>query len=131
VTTTVPPPVPFDPELAAALSVLHEQIPAALTADMIPMMRAGAAAAGASDDQLSRGGKYAVAARTVPGRPGDPDISLLICTPTDAAGPRPCFYHTHGGGMILGDYRIGLLELLEEAERYGWSGPASRARWTP
>ena len=118
-TTTLPPPVPFDPELTAALTLIQEQMPLTLTADMIPMMRAGAAVAGASDEDLSRDGGYAVSARTVPGRPGDPDISLLICTPTGLDGARPCFYHTHGGGMVLGDYRTGLLGMVEEAERYG------------
>ena len=118
-TTTLPPPVPFDPELTAALSAMGVPIPMTLTADMIPAMRAGGVIAWSSDEELSRGGTYAVAERTVPGRAGDPDIALLICTPTGVAGARPCIYHTHGGGMIVGDNRTGLLGMLEEVERFG------------
>lgn len=29
------------------------------------------------------------------------DIKLFIHKPTDAAGPLPCVYHTHGGGMVV------------------------------
>ncbi|MEY9925950.1 acetyl esterase/lipase [Catenulispora sp. GP43] len=40
-----------------------------------------------------------------PGRPGDPDVRLLICTPTGAPGPRPAIYYSFGGGMFSGDHR--------------------------
>ncbi|BBH69178.1 esterase [Actinoplanes sp. OR16] len=111
--------VPFDPELGAALSAIAEQLPPALTREMIPIMRQGVALAPVSDDDLRRGGKFTVEERTVPGLGGDPDISLLICRPAGATGTLGCVYHTHGGGMILGDNRTGVPEMLDWAERFG------------
>jgi acetyl esterase/lipase len=117
------PPVPFDSELAAVLSVIGEQLPSAITPEMIPLMRQAGVDAGAlasvSDEELSRGGAFTITERNVPGGPGDPDISLLICSPTGVQGARPAIYHTHGGGMVIGDNRTGLPEVLEVAERYG------------
>jgi acetyl esterase/lipase len=117
-TTTTPPPVPFDAELAAALAVIGEQIPPSLTPDMIAVMRAAgnSALASASDEELSRDGEFTIAERTAP---GDPDVTLLICTPTAVQGARPAIYHTHGGGMIIGDNRTGLPDILDIAARYG------------
>jgi acetyl esterase/lipase len=40
--------------------------------------------------------------RTVPGPQGDPDISVRIYKPRDAATGLPGIYFIHGGGMILG-----------------------------
>jgi acetyl esterase/lipase len=119
--TIPPPPVPFDPELAAALTVIGAQMPSFLTPDMIPLMRqaAGTALASPTDEELSRDGEFTIAERTVPGGPGDPDITLLICTPAGVEGARPAIYHTHGGGMVIGTNRIGLPDLLEIAARYG------------
>ncbi|MEV6302536.1 alpha/beta hydrolase [Actinoplanes sp. NPDC051861] len=100
--------VPFDPELAAALDVIGAQLPSALTADMIQPMRDGALLADLTDDDLSREGAFTVARHTVPGPDGDPDIELLVLTPADASGPLPGIYHTHGGGMVLGNNRTGV-----------------------
>jgi acetyl esterase/lipase len=110
--------VPFDPELGAALSAIGEQLPPSLTPEMIPLMRGGGALAAISDDELRRDGRFTVEERTVPGADGDPDISLLICRPTAPTGTLGCVYHTHGGGMILGDNRTGVIEMLDWAERF-------------
>jgi acetyl esterase/lipase len=114
------PPVPFDPELAAALSALGDAVPTSITPDMVALARENTEGAMAppSDEEISLGGTYTVAERTVPGPAGAPDISLLICTPVGADGARPAIYHTHGGGMILGDNRTGILEMVESAARY-------------
>jgi acetyl esterase/lipase len=115
----VPTPVPFDPELSATLSALSADLPPALTPEMIPLIRQGTSVMGTiSDDDLRRGGRFAIEERSVPGLGADPDISLLICRPTAAAGTPGCIYHTHGGGMILGDNRIGVPEMLEYAEQF-------------
>jgi acetyl esterase/lipase len=114
------PPVPFDPELAAALSALGDAVPTSITPELIALARenAGGLMAPPSDEEISHNGTYAVRERTVPGPAGDPDISLLICTPVGAEGARPAIYHTHGGGMILGDNRSGIVEIVETASRY-------------
>jgi hypothetical protein len=52
-TTMLPPPPPFDPELGAALGVLAEQMPPTLTAEMIAMMRSGIALATVTDEELA------------------------------------------------------------------------------
>jgi acetyl esterase/lipase len=114
-TPAVPP--PFDPELAAALTVLTEHLPSAFTLDMIPLVRqAGVAAPAASDEALSRGGAFEVTVRRVPGPEGAPEVSLLICRPTGVAWPTGAIYHIHGGGMIMGDSRLGVPEMLEWAQ---------------
>lgn len=119
-TAVVPSPPPFDPELGAALAVLGEQLPPSFTPEMIPLMRQGASVMGTfSDDDLRRDGRFTVEERTVPGLDGDPDISLLICRPTAATGTLGCLYHTHGGGMILGDNRSGVDMMLDFAEEFG------------
>lgn len=115
---TVGPPPPFDPQVAAILTAMAEFLPPALTAEMIPVMRAGnPAMPPPTDEELARDGVFVVEERSVPGPDGAPEISLLICRPAAATAPLPAVYHTHGGGMILGDNRGGVPELLDWAEQ--------------
>jgi acetyl esterase/lipase len=133
-TTALPPtgpPPPFDPELAAALAVVAENLPAALTLDMIPAMRQGAILARPSDDDLRRGGAFEVTERLVPRPPGAPDVSLLICRPTGASAPTPAVYHIHGGGMIMGDNRLGVTEMLDWAQELGLAVVSVEYRLAP
>jgi acetyl esterase/lipase len=117
VTTTLPPP-PFDPELGAALTALADLIPPSLDADQLTGMRSGSALALPTEDELRRDGAFEVEDRTVPGLGDDPDITLLVCTPTAPTGALGCVYHTHGGGMVLGDRRLGMVEMLDWAEQF-------------
>ena len=117
--TTVLPPPPFAPELGAALSTLGEILPPTLNAGLLDAMRTGGLMAVPTADELSRDGRFRVEERTVPGFGSDPDITLLICTPTTAAGTLGAVYHTHSGGMVLGDRYTGVLELLDWAEEFG------------
>ena len=109
-------PPPFDPELAAALAVVRENLPSTMTLELARRLRAQGVGAAPTDEELGRDGFFAVEDRAVPGPPGDPEISLLICRPTDAPGPRPIIYGIHGGGMILGDNRTGIAGALDWAE---------------
>jgi acetyl esterase/lipase len=112
-------PPPFDPELAAALAVIAEGIPREFTLDLIPFMRQpNAAMPPVTDEELSRGGAFEVTERQVPGPAGAPDISLLIGRPVGAVAPTAGIYHIHGGGMIIGDNRLGLPQVLEWAEEF-------------
>jgi acetyl esterase/lipase len=116
-TAAVGPPPPFDPELAAALAVIGEMLPPALTPDLIPMMRQPNPAIPApSNEDLRRGGAFEVSEQLVPGPAGAPEVSLLICRPTGVTTPLAAVYHTHGGGMIIGDNRTGLPGVLDWAE---------------
>ena len=116
----VGPPPPFDPECATVLEAMAEFLPPALTPEMIPLLRQPNPALPApTDEELARDGAFTVETRQVPGPEGAPDVSLLICRPTSVAGPVPVVYHTHGGGMIIGDSRTGMLEMLDWAQELG------------
>jgi acetyl esterase/lipase len=116
-TGPVGPPPPFDPEIAAALAVFGDQMPPSLTTDMIALLRQPNPALPApTDDDLRRDGAFTVEERLVPGPEGAPEVSLLIIRPTGASGPLPGVVHLHGGGMIIGDNRTGVLEMLDWAQ---------------
>ncbi|MFF5968833.1 alpha/beta hydrolase [Streptomyces collinus] len=106
--THVPP--PFDPELAAALELIKDMISPGLALDEIAEARRGPGIQMLADLDLTMGGAFEVEDRQVPGPQGEPDISLLICRPAaaESAGPRPVIYHVHGGGMVIGNNRVGV-----------------------
>ncbi|OUD02345.1 alpha/beta hydrolase [Streptomyces swartbergensis] len=106
--THVPP--PFDPELAGALELIKDMISPGLTLDEIAEVRQGPGIQLLADLDLTMGGTFEVEDRKVPGPQGEPDISLLICRPTApaSAGARPVIYHVHGGGMVIGNNRVGV-----------------------
>jgi len=109
------PPVPFDPEVAAALAALGGFPP--VTPDLVPLMRQGLPGrVPPTDEDLQRGGAFTVEERSVPGPDGAPDVSLLICRPTGTTTPVGAVYWIHGGGMVLGDNRAGVLEALDWAQ---------------
>src|SRR5688572_3627223 len=110
----VGPPPPFDAELAPIVEMLATlRPPDAYRPDNIVEMRLPVPGMETpTDEALSRNGTYSVEERMVPGPDGEPDISLLICLPKDAATPTAAIYHTHGGGMIVGDNRFGVVEML-------------------
>ncbi|WP_416982114.1 alpha/beta hydrolase [Streptomyces sp. T028] len=113
--TSVPP--PFDPELAAALELIGEMIQPGMTMEDIETVRQGPGISMLADMDLTVGGAFEAEDRTVPGPEGAPDISLLICRPTAPAParPRPVVYHVHGGGMVLGNNRVGVDVALDWA----------------
>lgn len=128
----VGPPPPFDPELAAVLAPMAEFLPSALTADMIPLLRQpNPAAPVPTDEDLRRGGVFSVEERAVPGPEGAPDISLLICRPTAAEQPTAAIYYTHGGGMVAGDNRSAIPEILDWAEEFGLAVVSVEYRLAP
>ncbi|MEU6477490.1 alpha/beta hydrolase [Streptomyces sp. NPDC047017] len=113
--TPVPP--PFDPELAVLLTELRDLLRPGFTPADLAAARESAALALAAGPDLTLGGAFEVTVREVPGPEEAPDVSLLICRPAApaTAGPRPVLYHVHGGGMVLGDHRIGVDVFLEWA----------------
>ncbi|NAZ84070.1 alpha/beta hydrolase fold domain-containing protein [Kineococcus sp. R8] len=114
-TGPVGPPVPFDPEVGAALAAMGGFPP--LTPDLVPVMRQGLPGMEPpTDADLERGGAFTVEERAVPGPDGAPDVSLLVCRPTGTSTPLGAVYWIHGGGMIIGDNRNGVLEALDWAQ---------------
>ncbi|MFJ8630432.1 alpha/beta hydrolase [Streptomyces sp. NPDC093568] len=107
---TQAPPPPFDPELAAALELIKDMISPGLTLDEIADVRQGPGIQMLADLDLTMDGFFEVEDRVVPGPAGAPEISLLICRPAapTAAVARPVIYHVHGGGMVIGNNRVGV-----------------------
>jgi acetyl esterase/lipase len=118
-TLRVGPPPPHDPECAAALAGLPQFLP--LTLETVPVMRAAADQymPRPTNEELTREGAYAVEERAVPGPAGAPDVALIVCRPTDADGPVPALFNVHGGGMVGGDARDALGEMLDLAGTVG------------
>ncbi len=108
--TTHPCP-PFDVELGAVLAVVGEMLPPTLTPEMIVPMRQGTLLA-TPIDELIGDRPIRHEERTVPGPEGAPDITLSIFARTDHAPGGPGIFHTHGGGMIIGDRFTGAEEYL-------------------
>lgn len=108
-TTTIARP-PFDPELEAVLTVLAQQVPPTITADMIPMMREGLGI-DLSVDQLLQDAGIEREDHTIAGYVGDA-IEVTVLRPRGRTGTGPGIYHTHGGGMILGDRLVGIATLI-------------------
>ncbi|HEY4455490.1 MAG TPA: alpha/beta hydrolase [Pseudonocardiaceae bacterium] len=131
-TDVLGPPVPFDPELAAGLTVMQEKMPnlgaiMAQTGDLgvaVRELRVRLSAvmtelSGGKDADHTRDGRYTVTERAVPGPVGAPDVPLLICLPANASAPVGLLYNIHGGGMIGGDAHIGLPNYLAMADELG------------
>ncbi len=115
--TTVGPPPPFDPECAAALPAVPGWLSQPVTPGTIRTRRAGERMVPLpTDDALRRGGRFTVEERSVPGPEGAPEISLLICLPASSTAPTAAVYHVHGGGMIGGNKRTTILEVLDWAQ---------------
>ncbi|MGY1703630.1 alpha/beta hydrolase [Geodermatophilus sp. SYSU D00697] len=125
------PPPPFDPECAVALEAFAEVFSTPLTAEQIPALRQAELTPRPTDEELRRGGAFTVEDRTVPGPEGAPEISLLVCRPTTATGPTPAIYAIHGGGMIIGDNRSGVLGMVEQAEQLGMAVVSVEYRLAP
>jgi acetyl esterase/lipase len=92
-----------------------------LTAETVPMMRAGMAGAAPTDEVLSRGGAFRIEEVSVPGPEGAPVITVLVCRPAVATGRTAAVYYIHGGRYVLGDSRTELPSLLDVALELGLS----------
>ncbi|MCL7425445.1 alpha/beta hydrolase [Streptomyces sp. YS415] len=118
-TSRIGPPPPFAPELVPALESLAQFMPPAVLPEMLPGLRDFMASSAVTDDDIRRGGAIEFEERRVPGPAGAPDISLLVCRPAGATEPRPAVYFTHGGGMVLGDNRNLIGEMLDWVQQLG------------
>ncbi|MCR2811283.1 MULTISPECIES: alpha/beta hydrolase [unclassified Microbacterium] len=105
---------PFDPELDAALTLMGG-FPA-LTVEMIPAMRSQPMTPGQDPQELLRARGFVTRDVTIPGYEDD-GIVVSVIHKRDRAGTGPGMYHTHGGGMIVGDRWGGVTMLLDAVER--------------
>lgn len=111
------PPPPFDAELARALDIAKPHIP---TYRSVENIAEGRAAIGDPDvEDLTLGGAYEVDELVIPGPVGAPDVLLVVCRPIRAEEPRPTLYYMHDGGMISGNARKGLSDMVRLASTVG------------
>lgn len=107
---------PFDPELAEVLTVLAEQLPPSITPEMIEPMRAASVTPPIADILAARP-DITHREETVPGYQGA-DLVVSIFSTRARTHPGPGFFHTHGGGMIIGDRFTGVEVVLDWVERF-------------
>ena len=114
-TTTARP--PFDPELEAALALIGDQMPPTLTAEMIPLLRQSPVTG--TEDVFALLDERGFTHRdvTIAGHDGD-EIVVSVVEKAGRTGAGPGFFHTHGGGMILGNRWLGVSGFLDWAERF-------------
>ncbi|GLU88219.1 alpha/beta hydrolase [Agromyces sp. NBRC 114283] len=110
---------PFDPELEAALTVLGDQLPSTITPEFIPVMRQGQSGPVVFDQLAPLLAQYELETREViiPGHGGD-EIAVSIVSRRGRTGTGPGIFHTHGGGMIVGDRWVGVASFVEWIARY-------------
>lgn len=118
--TTAPVRPPFDPELAALLPAVNEVLPSSIQPDDLARVREQVAAAFLPIDDVIAGRAIEHTDRTIPGPDGAPDVTVTILRPSDRTVENaPGIYHTHGGGMILGDRFVGADQLCDWVLEFG------------
>jgi acetyl esterase/lipase len=103
---------PFDPELVPALEQAYREAPVTLTWSNLEECRRAELESTPSLAVLAQGGAE-VRERLVPGPDGAPDVSLLIIRPPGRRDLQPGLFHTHGGGMVMGNNRTGLESMID------------------
>ena len=101
---------PFDPEVIPAHEECYRQAPVTLTAQNLAESRRAELDGTPSLAALAAGGAD-LEERMIPGPGGAPDISLLIIRPP-GRDVLPALFHTHGGGMVMGNNRTGLETMI-------------------
>lgn len=113
------PPPPFDTEVRPTMVIMRQALAGMRTLDDFLAARARTGQARDQDARLARDGAFELTEVSVPGPPGGPEVSLLVCRPTAITAPRAVLYFAHGGGMIIGDNRLGLDDPLDWAQELG------------
>lgn len=101
--------LPFDPELEAILATVGDQIPN-VTLETIEELRRAPAPGVVTNDELAAAGLVRRDV-TIPGYEG---VELLtsVISRKDKSGIGPGIYHTHGGGMIVGNRMAGISQIM-------------------
>ncbi len=107
---------PFDPELSAALAVIAEQLPPSITPDMIEPMRAASITL-PIEEVLAQHPDITHREETIAGYEGA-ELTVSIFARRSHTGTGPGFFHTHGGGMVIGDRFTGIEVMLDWIERF-------------
>jgi acetyl esterase/lipase len=106
----------YDPELAPFIAELPTVSDwsdmAAARAGMAEMIRQANAGANVPE-------RIAFEDRTIPGRVGDPDVTVRVYTPRGEPTPMPAVLHIHGGGFCVGSVETEHLAAAHSADRAG------------
>ena len=108
---------PFDPELAPMLEVISQMLPSTLTAEMLPAMRAGSLPGLPTPAEILESAQLQSRDVTIPGFEGA-DIVVSVIEAKERTGTGPGIFHTHGGGMIMGDRFTAVEAFAEWIHRY-------------
>jgi triacylglycerol lipase len=87
-----------DPELLALLDMVPT---AALSDELLPTLRQPGRLPFPPADEAGQAVK--LERKSVPGPKDAPDVAILIYSPPENTAPRPCIFHIHGGGYVMGD----------------------------
>lgn len=123
-------PVTINKELADTLRWIDGRVPTSLAPDEIPSFRNAARAAAPTDEELTSGGYFEVTQHHAGGTRGVTEVPLMVCRPR-GRDPEPLLLFLHGGGMVAGDARTGLPEVLQYAKFVGMSVASVGYRLAP
>ncbi len=120
----------LDPELAAVLQTLPpegflnwQDLPGtrAVTEQMLAAMTA----------DLPDSPNVTKEDRAAPGSAGAPDVPVRVYRPAHAAGPLPCLFWIHGGGMVLGNVAMDDHNVQHVVEAVGCTAVSVEYRLAP
>lgn len=95
------PPVPFAAELQPAIEAMAQAPRTPMTAEGLPLMRAGHSFPDGAE--IAAGRAITVQELTIPGPAGAPELEITVFAPERPAGAAlPVLVNFHGGGMIMG-----------------------------
>ncbi|MDD2972883.1 MAG: alpha/beta hydrolase [Lachnospiraceae bacterium] len=85
-----------------------------VTKEMIPDIRESLK--GMESENVATNDNVTVTQKTVPGLPGNPDVTIYIFKPVHAGSNMPGMLYIHGGGMIFGSVNEITNDLINEAD---------------
>jgi acetyl esterase/lipase len=131
-TPKIGPPTPYDPELVESLEFIAEVIGGFdAILDLAERRTATEALTKPMLDLITVPDGFTYEERSVPSLDEAPDITLLIYRPPLSPTPAPVIYMVHGGGMTMGDARLGLDQVLEWASEFNLAVVSVEYRLAP
>jgi acetyl esterase/lipase len=129
--TTLTPP-PFDPELERMLGAMFGgvEVPP-LSEETLPASRDGAAGMVPPAATVIGDRPIEVIERTIPGRPGAPDMAITVLRPKDLKADAPGIYNMHGGGLIMGTRHMDIPRLADMVDEFGFVAVSVEYRLAP
>lgn len=107
---------PIDPELAAALEAVRDQMPTSVTDEMIPALQESSRTTDEAVAELEV--RFGVVLETEQVT-SELDVIVARAANRPRQGSAPIVFFVHGGGMILGDAYFGLDHVLPWVESTG------------